>query len=95
MTEKEAVASPGENEEKWKRCKENRCRRDKRTADALEEGSYEEDPVVLERKVNAALKVLGRNKSPAVCGIELGEAVEPGAVQVLTEISQLMRQTGR
>lgn len=31
--------------------------------DNFEAGSYEEEPVILEREVKAALRVLGRNKS--------------------------------
>ena len=36
----------------------------------FEEDSYEEEPVILDREVEAALKVLGRNKSPEQIGYQ-------------------------
>lgn len=34
--------------------------------DAFVDDSYEEEPVILDREVEAALKVLGRKKSPVL-----------------------------
>lgn len=48
--------------ERWKQYTENLYRREKRMADTFEEDSYKEETVILENKMKAALKVLGRNK---------------------------------
>lgn len=48
---------------RWKRYCENLYRRDKRMTDTFEQVSFEEEPVILENEVKAALKVLGRNNS--------------------------------
>ena len=63
--------------------------------DTCEDDSYEEDPVILESKVKAALKVLGRNKSPRVDGIaiELFEARETESVKILTRKCQQIQKT--
>lgn len=54
-----------------KKCKqysETLCRREKDDG-YPDNDSYEEEPVILEKIVKAALKVLGRKKSPSVDGI--------------------------
>lgn len=43
---------------------ENLYRRGSRMTDSFKEGFCEEEPVILESEVKAAVKVLGRNKSP-------------------------------
>ena len=59
-------------------------------ADSFEEDSYEEEPVILESKIKADVKVLGRNKSPGVNGIsiELFQATETESVKILTRRRQ-------
>lgn len=63
--------------------------------DSFEEDSYEEEPIILESKVKAALKILGRNKSPGVDGIsmELLQATETKSAQILMRICQQMWKT--
>lgn len=63
--------------------------------DTFEKNSYEEEPVILESTVNAALKVLGRNKSPGIDGIpiELFQATETESVKILIRIRQHENQT--
>lgn len=56
---------------RWKQSTENLYRRERRMKDTSKEGSYEKEHVILESKVNAALNVLGRNKSPGVDGIPI------------------------
>lgn len=51
---------------RWKECTENLYKRDKNMADTFEGASYEEEFVILEIEVKAALKLFGRNKSPGV-----------------------------
>lgn len=46
---------------RWKQRSENLYKRDKRMTDTFEEDSYEKEPVILESKVKAALKRLGRS----------------------------------
>ena len=53
---------------RWRQSTENLYRRDKRTRHTLEEDSDEETPVIREAEVKAALKILGRNKSPGLDG---------------------------
>ena len=55
----------------------------------FEEDSYDE-PIILEREVKAALKVLGRNKSPGLDGIviEIFQATETEFVKILTRACQ-------
>lgn len=48
---------------KCKQYVENLYNRDKKMTDTFEEDSYEGGPVILESKVKAVPKVLGRNKS--------------------------------
>ena len=61
-----------------------------RMTDAFKEDSYEEEPIILGSKVKAALKELGRNKSPGVDGIliELFRATETESVKIITRICQ-------
>lgn len=60
--------------------------------DAFEEGSCGGKSIILERKVDAALKVLGINKSPGggKTVMELFQATEPGPVKTLTTLSTNM-----
>ena len=46
-------------------------RRDKRMTDSFEEESKDEEPAVPESEMKAALKPLGRNKSPGFDGIPI------------------------
>lgn len=48
---------------RWKQYNENLYRRDERMTGTFEQDYYEEEPVILENEVKAALKVLGRKKS--------------------------------
>lgn len=48
---------------RWKQYNENLYRRAERMTDTFEQDYCEEEPVILENEVRAALKVLGRKKS--------------------------------
>lgn len=58
--------------------------------DSFGEGFYEEEPVILESEVKAALKVLGRDKSPGADRVltELLQGTEIESVKILTRICQ-------
>lgn len=70
-----------------KKYNENLCGKT-RIPDAFEEGSYGEEPIILERKVDAVLKLLRINKSPGggKTVMELFQATEPGSVKILTRL---------
>lgn len=51
---------------RWKECTENLHKRNKKMTDTFEGDSSEEELVILEIEVKAALKVFGRNKLPGV-----------------------------
>ena len=53
---------------RWKQYTEALDRREKWMTCSFEENSYEEELIILESEVKAALKVLGRNKSPEQIG---------------------------
>lgn len=48
---------------RWKQYNENLYRRDERMTETFDQDYYEEEPVILENEVRAALKVLGGKKS--------------------------------
>lgn len=70
---------------RWKECIENLH---KKMTDTFEGDSYEEELVILESEVKAALKV--RNKSPGIGEIltELFQATETESVNILPGICQ-------
>lgn len=54
----------------------------------LRKDSYEEEPIILESEVKAALKLLGRQKSPGIDEIliQLFQNTETEPVKILTRI---------
>lgn len=71
LTDQESTISDQEKiQGRRKQYSENLYGRGKRMTDTFEADSYEEEPVILEREVKTALRVLGRNKSSGVEGIE-------------------------
>ena len=89
------LSDQGKIKGRWKQYTEDVHRGDKRVTDSFKEDSYEEESIILESEVKAALKVLGRNKSPGVNGIliELFQATETDSVKILTRIRQQIWQT--
>ncbi|KAF7249084.1 Tol-Pal system protein TolB [Varanus komodoensis] len=69
-------------------------RRDNKT-DSFKKASYEEEPEILDSKVKASLKALGRNTVPGVdwMPIELFQAAQIESVQILMRICQQIWQT--
>ena len=55
---------------RWKQYTEALDRREKWMTCSFEENSYEEELIILESEVKAALKVLGRNKSSEQIGYQ-------------------------
>ena len=54
------------------------------------EKAWEEEPMILQSEMEAALKSIGRNKAPGTDGIliELFQALDDGDVKALTRISK-------
>ncbi|XP_061493563.1 uncharacterized protein LOC133389608, partial [Rhineura floridana] len=80
---------------RWKQYTEELYKRDIRMTDSFTEEPYDEEPEILECKVKAALKILGRNKSPEIDGIpiELLQATETESVHILKKICQEIWKT--
>lgn len=68
MTSQQRSTLSNQNKKKCKQYTETLCRREKDDG-YPDNDSYEEEPVILEKIVKAALKVLGRKKSPRVDGL--------------------------